>query len=82
MSGRSDIGQVLALIVSHNGADSISDLLDSCLCECAPHLPILVIDNASADASVVMVEDAGLSRLTLLPLSENIGVAAAYNLGI
>jgi rhamnosyltransferase len=82
MNGSSDRADVLVLIVTYNGAASIGALLDTCLRGCLAHLPVLVLDNASSDATVAQVERSGVPRLTLQQLPENIGVAAAYNLGL
>jgi rhamnosyltransferase len=82
MNGNSDRPTVLALIVTYNGAGNIDALLDTCLGDCLAHLPILVIDNASSDATVARLERSDVPRLTVRKLPENIGVAAAYNLGL
>ena len=82
MNGNSDRPTVLTLIVTYNGEGSIDALLDTCLRDCLAHLPILVIDNASSDATVARLEHSGVAGLTVQRLPENIGVAAAYNLGL
>lgn len=68
-----------AIIVTHNSADAISACLETLAeegCE------IVVVDNASKDATVHLVEDfVAWHEVRLLALADNLGFAAAVNQG-
>ncbi len=75
---------VLILLVTHQGEDTVRDTLHSCRPEgeegAGP--PILVIDNASTDETAREIESLSIPGLHLLRLERNKGVAGAYNDGI
>ncbi|MGH9662983.1 MAG: glycosyltransferase family 2 protein, partial [Bryobacteraceae bacterium] len=64
-----------AVIVTHNSADVIGECLD------ALHgLRAVVVDNASSDGSAAQA--GGRPGVTVVPIAENLGFAAAVNQGI
>ena len=72
---------ILTLIVTWQGAESISRTVRSC-CASGSDQRILIIDNASCDGTVALVEQLGLSNVTIFKLPANQGVARAYNIGL
>jgi len=74
---------ILILIVTYNGAKTIETVLTSCLSDAfLKETSLLVIDNGSVDATVDLVQSFTETNVSILALSENLGVATAYNLGI
>jgi len=71
--------KLLVLIVTYNGVDTVADVLESCY---QPGIEILVIDNASIDGTRELILKQRLPKLELISSPHNIGVAAAYNLGL
>ena len=70
------------IIVSYNTKDLLRDCLKSIL-KALPHkgdLEIIIVDNASKDESVAMIE-ADFPQVRLIKNSKNLGFAAANNLG-
>jgi rhamnosyltransferase len=77
------IKDVLSLVVTCQGKRTIQELIESCLFE-AGHLVsrILVIDNNSSDKTVEKLQCYRNGLLSVFEMSSNVGVAAAYNLGL
>ena len=74
---------VLILIVTHEGADKVCQTLQSCLSSPQEEAwPVMVIDNASADHTVSVVESLSLPGLEVVRMPKNVGVAKAFNLGL
>lgn len=71
--------KLLVLIVTYNGVDTVADVLESCY---QPGIEILVIDNASSDGTRELILKQRRPKLELISSPHNIGVAAAYNLGL
>jgi N-acetylglucosaminyl-diphospho-decaprenol L-rhamnosyltransferase len=71
-------GLVSAVIVNHNGASYLSNLLQSLEDQRAAELEIMVVDNASMDDSGDVVSR---SSAMWIPLSTNIGLAHALHQG-
>jgi len=63
------------VVVTYNSADVIGRCLDACA-----HLPVVVIDNHSADDTVNVVRQK--SEVKLIVNSSNLGFAAAANQGV
>ncbi len=74
---------VLTIIVTFNGADTVTRLVDSCV-DPSGRLtsPMLIIDNDSSDDTLEVLEGIMLDGIEITWLARNIGVAAAYNMGV
>lgn len=76
-------GDVLILVVTHEGAETVCQTLQSCLSSPQEEArPVMVIDNASADHTVSVVESLSLPGLEVVRMPKNVGVAKAFNLGV
>ncbi len=74
---------VLTIVVTFNGADTVARLVDSCVDPSGRLVsPILVIDNDSSDHTVEVLEGIAVDGIEFMWLARNIGVAAAYNRGL
>ncbi len=73
--------QVSVIIVNWNTRDLLRGCLASIIAETSADCEIIVIDNASADASGAMVQ-AGFPGVTLIANTVNRGFAAANNQGL
>ncbi|MFD2741710.1 glycosyltransferase family 2 protein [Sulfitobacter aestuarii] len=86
--GRGSIGEegplVSVLMAAHNAADTILTALDGLCCQNWQNLEILVIDDASRDATAMRVRAAMRrdSRIRLIALERNRGAYAARNIGL
>lgn len=78
------------IIVSYNVADLLAACLDSILASditldgsdtALPHIEIIVVDSASSDHAVSMVQE-NYPQVTLLAQSENVGFTAGNNIGL
>lgn len=70
-------GRVSAVIVTHNSAE----VIEPCLKSVGRAREVIVVDNASADATVETVE--GLNRqAAIVTISDNLGFGAAANEGL
>ena len=69
-----------SLIVTYNSADEIADLLDD-LRRLAPGQPVIVVDNASQDATAEIVKSR-FPEVILRVNSKNLGYSRAVNQGI
>jgi GT2 family glycosyltransferase len=69
------------IIVSYNTCNYLARCLESLTCSRQPHTQIIVVDNASQDASLEMVRRR-FSSVIAIANSENTGFAAANNQGI
>ncbi len=72
---------VSVTIVTYNSGRFIKRCLESVLAQKAPHLEIIVIDNASTDGTVDILEQFD-QRCRIVYNEENIGFAAAQNQAI
>jgi GT2 family glycosyltransferase len=71
-------GAVTLIVVTHNSAAHIEASLGALTTDEAGPSEIIVIDNASSDASLEIIERFGVK---CIPLTENVGFPAACNLG-
>ncbi len=69
------------IIPSWNGARLLPACLDSLRSQTYEHLEVIVVDNASTDESVPVVQRS-YPEVTLVPLTENRGYTGAVNAGI
>ena len=58
-----------------------SDVIDRCLKSCRD-LPVVVVDNASQDATCELVRQRNSETVTLIPNTSNYGFAGAVNQGV
>ncbi len=74
----------LCLVVTHNGAATLPDLFRSLGGPAGDSAarPILVIDNASTDGTVELIQSLGRREIEVLSGNRNVGVARAFNLGL
>lgn len=73
--------EVLIVVVSFNGEATIENTLNAALALDAD-APILLIDNASRDRTRDAARALGSPRIRVLENEENLGVGAAFNIGI
>lgn len=74
--------ELLSVIIpSWNGAKLLPACLDSLRSQTYEHLEVIVVDNASTDESVTLVQRS-YPEATLVPLTENRGYTGAVNAGI
>jgi len=74
---------ILTVLMSvHNGEPYLKDAVSSILNQTYRNFKFLVLDNASTDKSQEIILEFKDSRIELVKLPENIGLAAALNRGI
>jgi glycosyltransferase involved in cell wall biosynthesis len=75
---------VSIICLCYNHARFVREAIDSVLHQTYPHLQIIVVDDASTDDSVAVIENAiaGKSNIHFLPLEKNLGNCAAFNRGL
>lgn len=72
--------EVSVIVVSFNCADFIDTTLESLAASQGVDIEVIVVDNASADASIEVVERSSLGA-TVVALDSNVGFAEANNIG-
>jgi rhamnopyranosyl-N-acetylglucosaminyl-diphospho-decaprenol beta-1,3/1,4-galactofuranosyltransferase len=75
------ISKVACVIVTYNNGDNIGKLLDSLLTQSKPMEEIVVVDNASSDATPEIVKQK-FPQVTLLANTSNTGVGGGYAQGM
>lgn len=70
---------VSILIPAYNAEKSISYALNSCLLQTYPHLEVLVLDDASTDNTLVILQTFKDERIRIIRHRQNRGVAASRN---
>jgi GT2 family glycosyltransferase len=73
---------VSIILVSHNDEPDLPLSIGSALAQRGVTVEVLVVDNASRDGSRAAVRRSGGASVRLIESEENIGFAAAMNLGI
>jgi len=68
--------------VTYNSQSVIADFISSCLNQTYTDWQLYIIDNASTDNTISIIQSFNDSRITLLPQSINLGFATATNIGI
>ncbi|MCP4680747.1 MAG: glycosyltransferase [Desulfobacterales bacterium] len=69
--------------MTYNGAETIRGTLQSCRSGLQQgKSPILVIDNASRDDTVSIIESLCPEQTKIVKMAENLGVACAFNVGV
>ena len=81
--GKVHLPRVQVQIVTHESADGLAACLDAVLAQTVAPACVLILDNASTDASVAIAEAyaARHPRVVVHILPHNLGYAAAHNLG-
>ena len=72
---------VSVLCLCHNQADFVREAIDSVLDQTYPNVQLIVVDDASTDSSVSVVQEylKAHPNIMFLPLSENVGNCKAFN---
>ncbi|MBI4506137.1 MAG: glycosyltransferase [Chloroflexi bacterium] len=73
--------RVSAIVVTYNSASTLRACLDSTLASSYPSLEVVVVDNASQDATPTLL-DTYAERVRVVRNAENLGFARACNQGI
>lgn len=73
---------VSVIIPTYNRADAIGRTIDSVLAQSIDDIEVLIVDDASADGTVDVVESYDDPRVTLVRHETNLGGSAARNTGI
>lgn len=68
--------------VTYNSGQVLSDFLRCLWAQTCPNFILFVIDNASSDSTIQMLEDCTEQRLVFIPNRDNRGVAEGNNQGI
>ncbi len=80
---RASSPRVSVIVLNHNGERIIGKCLDHLLAQTFDDFEIVVVDNASADASLAVMEPyLGSGRLSIVRSGINRGVAGGRNLGV
>ncbi len=75
--------EVVILVVTYEGEQTIGQLLDSCMDDLAlPGRRLLIVDNDSKDQTLHVVQSYGLADAETERMARNVGVAAAFNRGM
>ncbi len=75
--------EVLILVVTYNGAETIRRTLAACRSGGRVETtPVLVVDNASVDDTVSIIRSLGLEGVETAIMPKNLGVAGAFNAGV
>jgi len=72
---------VSAVVATHNGKEYLRECLRSLMAVAYPRLEVVVVDNASADGSALMVTDQ-FPVVKIVSSGSNLGWAGGNNLGI
>ncbi len=73
--------QELAIVIlNFNGFDHLNNFLPS-VCKYNDNFPIVVIDNASTDDSILLLNEK-FPQIEVIKLTSNYGFAAGYNEGL
>lgn len=73
---------IYIVTVTYNSQSVITDFIVSCLSQTCTDWQLYIIDNASTDNTIAIIQAFNDPRITVLPQSTNLGFAAATNIGI
>ena len=73
---------VTVLMTVYNGKNYLNEAIESALCQTLNDLEFLIIDDASTDNSVEIINSYNDSRVKLLKNKKNIGQTASLNKGL
>lgn len=79
---QSDKQKVLVAIVTYNGADTIGDTMTALIGQTCPCDDFLIIDNASKDLTLEIVQQMKIGKLRIIRRKKNEGVGTAYNIAL
>ncbi len=85
MANQNDVQSVVAVVVTFNRPELLSECLTSLLCQTHPVTHILVVDNASTVDAAEHLRKGGLipdPRIEVLRLRQNIGGAGGFHTGL
>lgn len=75
-------GAITVIIPTYNAAETVERALRSVLAQDLPQLEILIIDDASSDDTLQLVEAIDDERIHITALKDNVGPGAARNVGL
>jgi len=73
---------ISVVIATYNGVEFLQEQLDSILLEIGPHDEVIVVDDASTDATVALAVNLNDPRLRLARHAENRGHVASFEEGL
>ena len=73
---------VTILMTVYNGSDYLNEAIESALCQTLYNFEFLIIDDASTDNSIEIINSYSDSRIKLLINDKNIGQTASLNAGL
>ena len=74
--------KITIIIPMHNSSKHILECLKSVINQTYHNTEIIVVDDASSDNSLELVESIKDSRIKIIELKENVGAGVARNKGI
>ena len=73
---------VTVLMTVYNGKNYLSEAIESVLCQTLTNYEFLIVDDASTDNSIEIINSYNDSRIKLLINQKNIGQTASLNKGL
>ena len=73
---------VTVLMTVYNGSNYLNEAIESVLCQTFNNYEFLIVDDASTDNSIEIINSYNDSRIKLLINDKNIGQTASLNLGL
>jgi len=73
---------VSVVLPVYNGAEHLRESIDSMLQQTFADFELVIVDDASSDASLEIAHSYDDPRIRILPMERNVGLAAALNAGI
>jgi len=73
---------VTVLMTVYNGKEYLNEAIESVLCQTFNNFEFLIVDDASTDNSIEIINSYGDSRIKLLRNEKNIGQTATLNIGL
>ena len=74
--------KVSVIIPVYNSSKHIKECIESVINQTYKNIEIIVVDDASSDNSTEIIKNINDSRINILQLKQNVGVATARNKGI
>ena len=72
---------ITVLMTVYNGSNYLNEAIESVLCQTLDNYEFLIVDDASTDNSIEIINSYKDSRIKLLKNSKNIGQTASLNEG-